>query len=175
MWRSTLNLLAKYYSGIRSLYRYLVCNVPVSCTVNGDRNKLSLFHINCTTAVHQSTCTTTIFGISCCSLTVLYATPQERHAISQPQRHKLNFRHVHFPCDSPVILWGSKTVAIHKRLLQDAQGVRTTNVRARASTHIFHSQMAQDCCSITLQWPCSLLRGCRKKATCTNMKFAHLK
>ena len=29
-----------YYSTIRSLYRHVVCNVPVSCKVNGDRNQL---------------------------------------------------------------------------------------------------------------------------------------
>ena len=31
---------ATYYSTIRSLYRHVVCNVPVSCKVNGFRNQL---------------------------------------------------------------------------------------------------------------------------------------
>ena len=29
-----------YHTAVRSLYRHLVCNVPVSCKANGDRNQL---------------------------------------------------------------------------------------------------------------------------------------
>ena len=38
-----LNLLCLYYSAIRSLYRHVVCNVPVSRKDKGDRNQLGLW------------------------------------------------------------------------------------------------------------------------------------
>ena len=30
----------EYYSTVMSLYPHMVCNVPVSCKANGDRNQL---------------------------------------------------------------------------------------------------------------------------------------
>ena len=35
---STTGGLYRYYTAIRSLYRHVVCDVPVSCKANGDRN-----------------------------------------------------------------------------------------------------------------------------------------
>ena len=39
--RSTTGWLYRYYTAIRSLYRHVVCDVPVSCKANGDRNQLA--------------------------------------------------------------------------------------------------------------------------------------
>ena len=33
-------ILTMYYTAILSLYRHVVCNVPVSCKANRDRNQL---------------------------------------------------------------------------------------------------------------------------------------
>ena len=63
------------------------------------------------------------------------------HTVARlPQRQKLNFPHINFLCDSCAILWRHKTVARHARLLQDTQGVCTTNVRActHILTHKYH-------------------------------------
>ena len=83
---------------------------------------------------------------------MLYSTPQLCLATSQcctaAAMTKLNIRNVDFHCDSLAILWGRKTrllqVYTYKtcseaRLLQDTQGVRTANDRAR--THAFCPQM----------------------------------
>ena len=38
--QSTTGWLYRYYTAIRSLYRHVVCDVPVSCKANRGRNKL---------------------------------------------------------------------------------------------------------------------------------------
>ena len=97
---------------------------------------------------------------------MLYSTPQgclRNHRVAQlPQIRKQNIRRVHFPCDSLAILLGRKTATRYAMLLQDTQGICSANVCAR--THIFCAQMLQDCHAITVQWPCTLLHGCRKNA-----------
>ena len=35
--------LTEYSSAIRSLYHHMVCNIPVSCKANGDRNQLEVW------------------------------------------------------------------------------------------------------------------------------------
>ena len=37
---STTSWLYRYYTAIRSLNCHVVCDVPVSCKANGDRNQL---------------------------------------------------------------------------------------------------------------------------------------
>ena len=88
---------------------------------------------------------------------------------------KLIFIHINFPCDSLAILCGRNIAVMHGRLLQNTQGVRTTNVRAL--THLFRPQMPQDCRAITVQLTCASLHGCRKNATnhtTAYRKFARL-
>ena len=105
---------------------------------------LSLWHINRTAAVHLSTPTN--FWVSNDSLSVLCAKPQDclvkLRAARLPQRQKLNFQHVQFPCDSLAILWGRPTAERQARLLLDTQDVRTTNARARThramNLHLLH-------------------------------------
>ena len=38
--RATTGWLYRYYTAIRSLYHHVVCDVPVSCKANGDKNQL---------------------------------------------------------------------------------------------------------------------------------------
>ena len=66
--------------------------------------------------------------------------PYKKHKVARlPQRQQLNFRRVHFLCDFCPFSGGHKTAARHlqitqccrkavPRLLQDTQGVRTTDV-----------------------------------------------
>ena len=75
---------------------------------------------------------TTSFCVSCGSLKVLYTIPQDCSTTNKAarllKRQKLNFRHVHFLCDLCGFSERHKTAARHARLLQDTQGVRTTDV-----------------------------------------------
>ena len=82
----------------------------------------SLFHINRTTAIHLSTMTN--FWVSCgCA----------QHSKTAAMT-KLNFQHVHFPCDSIAILWWCRIATRQARLLLETQSVRTTK-QGLALTH----------------------------------------
>ena len=79
-----------------------------------------------------------------------------------------NFRHVHFLCDLLAFSERCTTAARHTRLprlLQDTQGVRTTDVIVRQPTFVL--RQPQDYLKVTVRFIARLSQECRETHGCS--------